>query len=85
MFYILSGKVEVKEGEQTTSTIGEGAYFGALSMFLEEPRTDSASALTDDTRLVLISHDNFETIVRGHPMIVFDVLKNTALAMRANR
>ncbi len=82
MFYILSGKVEVNEGEKAASTIGEGAYFGALSMFLEEPRTDSALALTDDTRLVLISRDNFETIVRGHPMIVFDVLKNMALAMK---
>lgn len=85
MFYILTGKVKITEGEKAPSIMGEGAFFGALSMFLEEPRTDNALAFTDDTRLVLISRDNFETIVKEHPMIVFTVLKDMASVMKANR
>ena len=82
MFYVLSGRVNIFKNDALPTTLGEGTYFGDLSMFLEEPRNDTATAVTDDTRLVVISRDNFLTIIKEHPMIVFSILKDMASRMK---
>lgn len=90
MFAILSGKVGIKKvginnNGETTAILGEGAHFGELSMFLDEPRSENVVAMMDDTNLLVISKNNFETIIREHPLIVFNILKEMAFRMKTDR
>ncbi len=84
MFYILSGEVLIRKDQKGSVTLREGTYFGEVSMFLEEPRTDRASAMMNDTKLVIISRDNFQTIIKGHPMVAFNILKEMAFRLKMN-
>ena len=53
-------------GRQTTLTYLEpGAWFGAMSTFLDEPRTRDAHA-HGDTTLVCVSKESFRTILSNH-------------------
>ena len=85
MFSILSGKVGINKNGETIAILDEGALFGDLSMFLDEPRNENAAAMMDDTGLLVISKKNFETIIREHPLIVFNILKKIALKMKTDR
>ena len=85
MFSILSGKVGINKNGEITSILDEGAHFGDLSMFLDEPRDESATAMIDDTSLLMISRNNFETIIKEHPLVVFDILKEMALRIKTDR
>lgn len=82
MFHILSGEVSIRKGDAPGQTLGQGAYFGDISMFLEEPRTDSALASTDNTQLAIISRSNFQTIIKEHPAVAINILKEMALRLR---
>ncbi len=85
VFSILSGKVGINKNGEITSILDEGAHFGDLSMFLDEPRDESATAMIDDTSLLMISRNNFETIIKEHPLVVFDILKEMALRIKTDR
>ena len=51
-------------------------------MLLSAPRTATATAATPDTRLVVISHDNFDMILRENPGIVQKILKEMASRLK---
>ncbi len=78
MFYILSGAVEIRRKEKALRVMKEGEYFGEMAMLLRTPRTATVIALEDDTRLIKIREDNFETILRENPKIVHSILKEMA-------
>ncbi|MGB4549610.1 MAG: YhjD/YihY/BrkB family envelope integrity protein [Syntrophales bacterium] len=78
MFYILSGAVEIRRKDKTLRVLKEGDYFGEMAMLLRSPRTATVIAVEDDTRLIRIREDNFETILRENPKIVHGILKEMA-------
>jgi len=78
MFYILNGAVEIRRKDKTLRVMKEGEYFGEMAMLLRTPRTATAIAVEDDTRLIKIREDNFETILRENPKIVHGILKEMA-------
>ncbi|MCX5834913.1 MAG: YihY family inner membrane protein [Deltaproteobacteria bacterium] len=78
MFYILSGAVEIRRKEKALRVMKEGEYFGEMAMLLRTPRTATVIAVEDDTRLIKIREDNFETILRENPKIVHSILKEMA-------
>jgi len=49
-----------------------------MAMLLRSPRTATVIAVEDDTRLIRIREDNFETILRENPKIVHGILKEMA-------
>jgi membrane protein len=75
MFYILSGSVNIIKNEQVIRVMKQGEYFGEMSMLLNSPRTAAVIVREPDTQLVVISHDNFETILREEPQIALSLLK----------
>jgi len=77
MFYLLSGSVRISKGGQLLKTLGPGEYFGEMAMLVGAPRNATATA-AEPTVLVLISQDNFETLLREEPEIVMAVLKEMA-------
>jgi len=82
MFYILSGAVRILKNNHLLREMGTGDYFGEMAMLIQVPRTAAAVAAARDTRLVVISQSNFETIIRENPKIVLSILHEMAERLR---
>lgn len=82
MFHIFSGSVAISRHGQIVKILNEGEYFGEMSMLINEPRTANASAVEDNTKLIVITKNNFETILREEPGIVLSFLKEMALRLK---
>jgi membrane protein len=83
MFFVMSGFVSISRKNKVIRTMKAGDYFGEMSMLLDAPRTATARALEHHTRLVIISRENFETILRESPEIVLAILKEMALRLKS--
>jgi CRP-like cAMP-binding protein len=75
MFYILSGAVRILRKGQLLREMAAGDYFGEMAMLIQAPRTAAAVAASPDTRLVVISESNLDTILRENPRIVVSFLR----------
>lgn len=82
MFYVIKGSVGITRDKDTIGIVGEGEYFGELSMFLSEPRADTAIAIDPGTEVVVISKENFHAIVKENPNIIFSILRNMAASLK---
>jgi membrane protein len=83
MYYVLSGSVELSREGRRLRTMREGDYFGEMSMLIRTPRTATAVAAGAETRLVRISVENFETLLRENPGIVRSILAEMAARLNA--
>ena len=83
MYYVLSGAVSLSRKGSQLIALKEGGYFGEMSMLLNAPRTATATGAAGATKLVVISHDNFDMILRENPGIVQRILKEMALRLKA--
>ena len=76
MFVVLSGVLEVRDGDDVVAYVSRGDVLGEVAFLLHTPRTADVYAVTTDTRLLSLS----ETIVRKHieedPEIAATVLLN---------
>jgi membrane protein len=82
MFYILSGAVRILKNNHLLREMGAGDYFGEMAMLIQVPRTAAAVAAARDTRLVVISQSNFDSIIRENPKIVLSILHEMAKRLR---
>ena len=82
MFFIISGTVSISRKKQIIRTMKRGDYFGEMSMLLNSPRTATVKTLEDNTRIVVISQDNFETILKESPDVVLTILKEMTLRLK---
>ena len=96
MYVIQSGTVDivkrVKDEARVLSVLERGDFFGEMSMLIQTERTAGAAAGPDGARLVAITRDNFDMILRENPGIVLAILrematrlKNTSAALSAAR
>jgi membrane protein len=83
MFYILSGSVRILKRGNLLREMVVGDYFGEMAMLIQAPRTAAAVAAAPDTRLVVISESNLETILRENPKIVVSFLKEMSGRLRS--
>jgi len=83
MFYILAGSVRILKKGQLLRNMTAGDYFGEMAMLIQSPRTATAVAAAPDTRLVVISESNFDTILRENPRIVLAFLREISERLRA--
>jgi membrane protein len=83
MYYVLEGGIVLTKGGRELRTMAPGDFFGEMSMLLESARTATAAAGSAGARLVTITRDNFDTILRENPGIVLTVLKEMALRLKA--
>jgi membrane protein len=84
MFYVVSGMVSLSRKGSHLASLKEGGYFGEMSMLLNAPRTATATAAAPGTRLVVISHGNFDMILRENPGIVQRILKEMASRLKTS-
>ena len=78
MFYVLTGSVVLSKNGKDFRTMKKGAYFGEMAMLLEAPRTANARAGEPETELVVIARQNFDTVLRENPKIMFAILREMA-------
>lgn len=83
MFYILTGSVRILKKGQLLREMTAGDYFGEMAMLIQAPRTAAAVSAAPDTRLVVVSESNLETILRENPRIVISFLRVMSDRLRA--
>ncbi len=82
MFFILSGSAVVQKEGKILRVIREGHYFGEMAMLLNVPRTATITVLEPETRMVCISQDNFEILLRENYSIVLTLLKEMSARLK---
>jgi membrane protein len=82
MYYVRHGAVELTHAGIPLRVLAAGDYFGEMSMLIETPRTAAARATEDDTELIAIGRENFDTILRETPGIALDILREMAQRLK---
>jgi len=82
MFYIISGRVRLIKKGQTLKIMQKGEYFGEMALLLGTPRTTSSIAEENDTALILITPENFETLLKEDAKIAILLLKELATRLK---
>lgn len=78
MFYIMSGSVRLAKKGQALGIMQKGEYFGEMALLIGTPRTTSAQAEEDNTVVIDITPENFETLLREEPRVAVLFLKEFA-------
>ena len=86
LFIVLDGKLKLgttsSDGrDNLLSILGPGEMFGELSLFDPEPRTSTATAVTD-ARLAALAHDQVIGLVTAHPQVSLELLRRLAQRFR---
>jgi CRP-like cAMP-binding protein len=86
LYVVVQGKIKLGttsgDGrENLLSILGPGEMFGELSLFDPQPRTSTATAVTD-ARLVSLAHDAVIGLVTSHPQTSLELLRRLAQRLR---
>ena len=68
--------------ERLLTELGEGSFFGEMGMIDGEPRSATAVALMDDTRVEEICEEDFADYFRTQPMRILMILRQMARRIR---
>ena len=81
MYVIQSGKVTISKRvgtvEKVLSTLGQGEFFGEMSILNNKPRSATATC-TEDSKLLVIDARTFEAMIRGNSEIALRMIKKLA-------
>jgi len=78
---VLSGKVSVSRGGREIRELSTGEYFGEMSMIDGRPRSATVTAV-EPTRTLVISHNQFQDLVREEPEFALGLLKHLCGRLR---
>ena len=86
LYVVIEGKLKLGTAsidgrENLLSILGPGEMFGELSLFDPEPRTATATAVTD-AKLLALSHDRVIGLVSAHPQTSLELLRRLAQRLR---
>ncbi|MEA2646427.1 MAG: family transcriptional regulator, cyclic receptor protein [Chloroflexota bacterium] len=80
-FVIVDGEAEVRVDGQPRSTLGQGEFFGEVSIFLgEAPVADVVAE--GPLRCLVLAADQVEGFLNAYPHVMFRMLKAQALRLR---
>jgi len=86
MYVVRAGRVTIsmKVGEVETilSTLGEGEFFGEMSILCGRPRSATATVV-EDARLLVIDSPTFENMIRSHPEVALLMIRKLAERLQA--
>lgn len=80
MFFISSGEVEVRLPTGGTVRLGDGAFFGEMSLLNRQPRAATIATTTPTTVLVLYASDFYE--IASHIPALAEAVENEARRRR---
>ena len=81
-FLVLEGVVEVRKGKKTLATLSKGNFFGEMSLIDNQPRTADVVAVKP-TRCFVLSAWSFSAMVKTHPQMAMDMLREIVKRLRA--
>lgn len=81
VFVVLSGTLEVKDGERLLAVAGEGEVVGEIAFLLECPRTSDVVAATQ-ARVLCLNEKNLRSLIeadsRGAAVLLFNLSRSLA-------
>jgi CRP/FNR family cyclic AMP-dependent transcriptional regulator len=81
MFIILSGEALVERNGQELARLGPGAVLGEMAILAEGPRVATAT-LTEASRLFVLAHREFHSLMESQPAVRDCVLTEVARRLR---
>ena len=78
-FLIVDGRVRIERGGATIRTMGAGEFLGEISL-IDKGRTTATATADGPTKLFVLSHRDFNSLLDQSPAIRVEIL--TALARR---
>jgi len=82
IYFIQKGKVKVLKtingDEFELATLGEGTFFGEMSMFLGQKRTATVQAIEDNTSILVGDKTAFINMIRSKPDKAIEVISTLA-------
>jgi CRP-like cAMP-binding protein len=82
LFVIRSGEVRIQIGNRTIAELGANSIFGEMALIDSEPRSATASAVTD-VELVPVSEKQFLFLVSQTPYFALKIMRVLAQRLRA--
>jgi len=76
-FVIASGEAQVEQGGRTLATLGPGSVLGEMALLAEGPRVATAT-LTKPSRLFVLAHREFHSLMESQPAVRDCVLNEVA-------
>lgn len=80
-FVIIDGQIAITKEGRHLRTMGAGEFLGDIALVVERPRTATATAVTD-SRLLVVGHREFHSLMEQFPSIRVSVLESIALRLR---
>ena len=76
MFIVLSGVLEVRDGDSVLAAFTTGDVFGEMAFLLGLPRTQDVYAATSDVKLLSLSEGQTRSIIDSNPEIAAKLMLN---------
>ena len=77
MYGVISGSVELRNGDDVVATLGPDSTFGELAIISKEPRSLTAVA-AEESSLALIDERTFIFLVHETPTFALQVMRSLA-------
>ena len=81
LMVIVSGQVGVERDGARVNQLGSGDFFGEIALIERGPRTATVTAETP-TRLLVVNHRDFHTLMEEFPAVAAEVLVTLAHRVR---
>jgi CRP-like cAMP-binding protein len=86
MFIIQKGRVRVRKRagptEKVLAELSEGEFFGEMAVLMGLDRSATVEVI-EDSKLLVIGPDTFESLLKSNPDIALKMLKKMAARLRA--
>lgn len=81
MFGVISGEIQLHDGERVVTTIGPGGVFGEMALIDNVPRSLNAVAATDSD-VAVIDRALFLYLVSETPTFALDIMRSMGARIR---
>ena len=86
MFILQKGRVQVRKrvgsGEKVLAELGDGEFFGEMALLEGLNRSATVEAV-EDSKILVIGPETFETLLKNNPEIAVKMLKKMAARLRS--
>ncbi len=80
-YLIVEGSAEVRRSGKSLSKLGQGNFFGEMTLIDEQPRSADVIAV-EQTRCLVLNTFNFSSLIHTYPSIAMKMLRELARRLR---